>query len=770
MNQPKPPQHPQQNPENQSPGGYGGYYYGYGYGNGGYGGYGYPSGYGDSGEGNQRYTRTLKDYLLILRERIWYLIVTFFIVFTGSILYTMNSTEIYQSSASVQILRRDLTAWKLTDDPNVDIQSMEDFNTQLKIMESAQIVNAVSDRLKDEDLKQFRAPYEDVRTFAGPLTPQQILQENRRIVPIRLSLIIQVVYFHPNPRIAALVANYFADEYINYNLRLYTNDAMKAVEDLRVRVDQQRRRVEELENQLQEYRRKYDAVSLDPKNDIDAQELLNLSTIVTTNKRALDEAEGNWNLVQQYQQEGRDLTELPIISTQPIVQDQLVRCTTYAMNVASLSKRYKAKHPSMIEAQEVMSEANRILKETIAVSVQKIYSQYLASKENYDAAQKRLVEKRRETIDLAKIKIEFDSLTREVEIARGLHQAMVTSMNGHMARVNLIGQSARIIDRATEAVEPSSPNVALNLIIGAVGGFVLGTALVFVVAFFDDRIKSAYDIESEVGLPLLGIIPRIRSQNSSEKALAVASNVDRLVTESFRSIYSALKINEVSRNARVILLTSTLPSEGKSFVTTNMALTCALHGERVLVIDADLRVPNVAKSMGVENDKGLLTVLEHKNTLEEALQKNIYPNLDVLPTGGRAKNPTQLLNSREFADLLERLRGEYDKIFIDSPPVGAVSDGISLLPKIDGVIYVIKFNNVKRRTAKLNVRRIMDSNVPIFGAVLNQISAVSASYYYNSYYDKSYQNYYINEDDEDEAEAQAEQARQEDAADGEKKS
>ena len=356
-------------------------------------------------------------------------------------------------------------------------------------------------------------------------------------------------------------------------------------------------------------------------------------------------------------------------------------------------------------------------------------------------------------MDLAKIQIEFNSLTRELENARAVHQAMMTAMSGQMARINLIGASARIIDNASESPEPSRPRIALNLAVGAIAGLVLGAGLVFLVAFFDDRIKSAYDIESEVGLPLLGIVPRIRSQNSSEKALAVASNIDRQVTESFRSIYSALKINEVSRNAKVILLTSTLPSEGKSFVSTNMALTSALHGQRVLLIDADLRVPNIAKSIGIENEKGLLTALEGKCTLEEAVQKSVYPNLDVLPTGGRAKNPTQLLNSNEFYSLLEQMRGMYDKIYVDSPPVGAVSDAITMLPLVDGVIYVIKFNTVKRKTAKLNVRRIMDANVPIFGAVLNQISVTSANYYYNSYYDKSYQNYYVDDDESDEEES-----------------
>jgi capsular exopolysaccharide synthesis family protein len=221
------------------------------------------------------------------------------------------------------------------------------------------------------------------------------------------------------------------------------------------------------------------------------------------------------------------------------------------------------------------------------------------------------------------------------------------------------------------------------------------------------------------------------------------------VTESFRSIYSTLKLNDASKNARAILVTSTVPSEGKSFVTTNLALTYALHGERVLIIDCDLRMPNIAKSLGQENlERGLLTHLVEKRPLEECMVKDIYPNMDLLATGGKTRNPTQIFNSREFADFMTHMRQQYDRIFIDSPPVGAVSDALNLLPNVDGVLYIIKFNSVKRKTAKLNIRRLLEGNVPIFGAILNQISLSVASYYYTSYYDKSYRNYYVHDDDD----------------------
>lgn len=131
--------------------------------------------------------------------------------------------------------------------------------------------------------------------------------------------------------------------------------------------------------------------------------------------------------------------------------------------------------------------------------------------------------------------------------------------------------------------------------------------------------------------------------------------------------------------------------------------------------------------------------------------KGFYPNLDVLPTGGVSKNPTKALTSHQFEALLAELRDRYDRIIIDTPPLAAVSDALSLLPLVDGALYVIKFNAVKRKTAMMNVRRLWESNTPVFGAILNNVSGSVSSYYYSHYSDTTYQNYYIrNQEDESE--------------------
>ncbi len=732
-----------------SGGGYGGYggYPGYGnYGGGYYYGYGYNygGGYGSSGPESQP-QRSLKDYLVILRERIWYFVVTFFIIFTGTLLYTFNTTPQYRSAATIEVLRRPP---QVLDTPNIEemnIRGPEDFNTEVKLLESAKIIDAVAERIKDDEKKRFMGGSQSILT--GPLTIQEVLALNREIIPIRSTMVIAVQYSHPDPEIARNVANYFAEEYINYNVRKNIDSTMRAVEDLKVRVQQQKEKVEEIRSRLVEYRIKTGLSSLEKGEDTDSAELYRVSQIVTEDKRILDATETQWNLVQEFESEGKPLWDLTFIADMPRVSSLLTQRSSQTITLASLAKRYRDKHPNMIEANNSYQEIESELTKAVESAVEKIRGQYEQAKKNFESSSRRLAEKKDEMTNLNSLAVEYRSLEDDLEVNNSLYQAMVQKLETEIQKIALQAPNARILDSAGVANKPYKPDVFVNLAMGTVGGVFAGIALVFIVAFLDDRIKSAYDIEHSVGLPLIGIVPRIKRLNSPEKAQAVASNSDRRVTEAFRAIHSALKINEASKKAKIIVTSSTSPSEGKSFVTTNLALTFAIHGEKTLVIDADLRMPNVGKSLGLETQDGVVQVFDDKKNVEDLIHRDYYPNLDVLTAGGKAKNPTQILNSPEFEQMLMRLSEHYDRIMIDSPPIAAVSDVLTILPNADGLIYVIKFNAVKKKTAKANLRRIIESNTPVFGAVLNQISTAVASYYYANYYDKAYQDYYTSEED-----------------------
>jgi capsular exopolysaccharide synthesis family protein len=408
----------------------------------------------------------------------------------------------------------------------------------------------------------------------------------------------------------------------------------------------------------------------------------------------------------------------------------------------------------MISLAQSIAHTEQELNVAVESAAQTVFTDFQSAQRNYDQSLARKQQLINENIAISSVQGQYENLQQQLDVAQNMYKELQSTVAHEEAKYQMEAPNYRIVDKAPVVSEAAVPRVGMLVMTGLVSGLVCGLAIAFLVAFLDDRIKTAFDIESVVGLPLLGIVPRIRHLNITEKAQAVATNTDRRATESFRSIYSSLKLNDAAKNARAILVTSTVPSEGKSFVTTNLGITYAMHGEHVLVVDCDLRMPNVGKSMGMEKqEKGLLTHLVEGRPLEECLNKDIFPNLDILTTGGKARNPTQIFNSREFADFLAKMRQQYDRIFIDSPPVGAVSDALNLLPAVDGVLYVIKFNSVKRKTAKLNLRRLLEGNVPIFGAILNQISLSVASYYYTSYYDKSYRNYYVHDDDDEDGQA-----------------
>ena len=177
-----------------------------------------------------------------------------------------------------------------------------------------------------------------------------------------------------------------------------------------------------------------------------------------------------------------------------------------------------------------------------------------------------------------------------------------------------------------------------------------------------------------------------------------------------------------------------------------------MHGEKTIIIDADLRLPAMAKILRIESQNGVVSHIEDGKPIEECVVKDYYPNLDVLPCEKRSQNPTQALGSEEFISMLAKFREQYDRVFIDSPPVGAVSDAIALLPYVDGVVYIVKFNSVSRKAIQKNIRRLMVSNVPIVGAIMNMVPQGAASGYNLNYYDKSYQNYYTSQDEESEDE------------------
>lgn len=724
--------------ENNGSYGYGGGYAGYNAGAAG--GYGYGS---ESQENSAQ--RTIQDYILILRERAWYIVVVFLVVFSSALVYTLSSPKIYQSSASVQIFRTGPRVLdKTTEVMDSDVRTAEDLNTQVKLLESENIITKVAARMQGSALAQFLAPYERADSDGKP-DIIKILRTNRKIVPQRLSLLIVVQYEHQDPEVAAKVANLFIDEYISYNAKVRVDESMKAVEELKSRAEVEGKKVNELSVNLQRYREKNNLISLDQRKDIVTEKLKTLNQNVTLTSARLKEAETRWRQIKEVMDAKGDLLSLSFISSnnQTLIGDLSKKLADLKISYAQLKERYRPQHPKMIELTNSLEQTQREFDKALKQAASAIEGEYQTALSVDKEAQAALRRQQTESLELDRHAVDYYNLERELKIAEQQLQVILARMSETSMSTKIETQNARVVDVAVKAKKPISPNIPLNLGLGLLAGLGLGLAFAFFVAYIDDRVKSSYDIEAVIGLPLIGIIPEIKKMEQPDRAQIVMNNADRQVAEAFLTLHSSLRLKDESKNARVILTTSTIPGEGKSFMSTNLALTFAAHGEKVIVVDCDLRKPNIHKSFRLENLKGLIDVVTGKEALDNVIIKNVHPNFDVLPTGGRAKNPTHILNSKSFEQLISDLKKRYDRVFVDTPPLAAVSDAMIVLPLCDGSIFTIFFNKVRRKAAQFAAQKLTDANVPNFGAVLNGLNLAVSGYYYAQYYDKTYKDYYV---------------------------
>jgi len=682
----------------------------------------------------------LRKWTLMVLERKWYALAVFLVTVLAAAIYTFTETPLYAGVATVQVLKHSPQVMRVADVVENSITNEFDFGTQMKLLESEAIAQNVASRLSPDELRLLTDPYK--KRSGPPPSPVGIILQGRKIIPQRLSLITMVEFFHPNPIIAARVADLIATEYIAFNTHVRVEESMKVVDDLKDRADQQRKRVDEIANALQAYRERGNQVSLMQSKDIVTEKLKALNAFTTTTGERLKEAEVRWKQVREIREIGGDLTELPFISSESNVSRLVGEIATKKLEIAQLKERYKEKHPRLIEAENGLSQARNELQAAIEVTAASINNEYQNALRTDIEAHKALSEQETKSLDVDRSAVEYENLDRDFKINEQLLEAMIGRIREASVSNSIETDSARIVDHATESSSPVSPKIVVNMSIGLLLGIIFGLGSAYLIATLDDRIKTPFDVETIVGLPLLGVIPRAPQLEPQDRAQIVFNGADRMVTEAFLSLYSAMRISDESKNARHILVTSSLPGEGKSFIASNLALTFAGQGQRTVVVDCDLRKPVMQRTYRLTTNKGLVNYCTDTATVDEIILKNVRPNLDVITVGGRAKNPIQLLNGKAFETLVAELGRRYDRVVYDSPPLGAVSDALNILPLMDGAIYALRFNGVKRVVAQRCVRRLHSVNIPIFGAVLNDVQKSLSNEYYVEYDSKAVKEYY----------------------------
>lgn len=690
--------------------------------------------------------RTLRDYYIIIRERLWIALPLALLISIGYGYKQMQVTPIYSSTATLQFDKPDtiVTTQSVVD---TAIRSDLELNTALQVLSSGRIRSRVLASLTPEEQQILRR----ASLKRNPTAPVSGPPDMGSMTPYSSgkSFLISITVTHTDPEAAAVVANRYVQVFMDYLFETAGGRTESAIGYLTEQAERLRRDSETAQQKLQQYMKEKQLVSLDSSQNIVGEALKKSGAYRDDAARNKREIDSKVRQIETFRTEGRNLLEIQEISAHPSVAALKAQLDQLRSRQNLLSERYFERHPSMIENSNQIAVAQDELSKAISFVLAEWKTRQTQANQTVTAAEEEFAKNERAYMQLGELGVEFGSLQRQSDVAKANYMSILTRLNDTMTVKNVEKIPLHPLDRATPNGNPIAPNKSGITRTSIMIGVLVFLAVAVGLSFVDDRIKSAWDVESFVGAHLLGIIPDLSSMKDDEKYSLLIDNKQAPGLEAFLSVYSSIKIHSKLDFPKSILVTSTIPGEGKTLISCNVAGSFARHGKKTLLVDCDMRRPMLHRHFKQQNDVGLLSWFESGATMEGDLATNpslgiikVSDNLSLLCSGGRSKSPTELLESPMFGQLLERLKREYDLVIVDSPPLGAVTDSLLIAERIDEVVYVCRFNRAYRKHIRLYMRALRNGKNEVLGIVLNGLSPRRIEYYSNYRYYRSYKKYY----------------------------
>jgi len=695
--------------------------------------------------------RTLRDYYVILRERLWIALPLALIISIGMAYYQSRAVPLYRSVATLQIEKPEkvVTSQEVVD---TGINSDIELNTYLQVIASSKMRNRVQESLTPQERQILQRPYlKDLPAGATP--PTGLDMGTMSVQSIRSTFLISISIAHRDPEAAALLANRYIDQFIQSLLENVSGGHDYAVKYLRDRSGQLMEEARIAEQRLQDYMRSQNLVSLDNSTNIAQARLTSVNAALQSARLERLAIEEQFTLVERYRVEKRNLIEITSIANYGSVPDISKQLEVLKRDQSLLAERYLDRHPKMINIVNAISVAEEQLNTAIKLAIADLKTNLERALANEKTLEQEYAAQEKEQLRLRDLSIEYRSLENQAQVAKNNYSQILDRLTQATTSKYLEKIPVRPLDAAQPSFSPYTPDLG-RITRTAIGvGLLVFFGVAIGLSFIDDRIKSAWDIEHFIGANLLGIIPDLSSLKDSEKYRLVLENKNTPGVEPFLGVYSSVKIHSKLDFPKSILITSTIPGEGKTLISSNLAGSFARHGKSVLLIDCDLRRPMMHRHFERPNESGLITWFENGAVLDGNLPSNqhlgiapIGENLSLLSSGGRSKTPTQLLESPAFGQLLEKLKKHYDLIVVDSPPLGAVTDSLLIAERVDEVIYVCRFNRAFRKHIRLYIKALRSGKNELLGVVLNGLSPRRIEYYSNYRYYRSYKKYYGTQD------------------------
>jgi succinoglycan biosynthesis transport protein ExoP len=672
----------------------------------------------------------LRDYLRIIYKRRYTVFTFFIIVFIVVLIGTLSSTPIYKASTKVLIEKAEPSNLSMMY-PYYMPYDPEFYETQYQLIKSTsvaqKVVNMLSlERTFESYFKDNKNRFSDGEDAVKTNVLANIISSGITVSPVKNSKIVNISYMSTNPEFATLVANSVAKAYIEEILEMKMSHTRYALEWMTKKAEEEKVKLEKSERALQEYMKANDIVTLQNKIAITPEKLTEFNSQLIKAETKRKELESLYNKIVKVSI--KDAETIPAISSDQTIQSLRGQILKAEQNIEDLSKKYGRKHPAMIRALEEHNVLEEKRKQEIRRVIESIKNEHELARSNEASLRGMLSNTKAEALNLNEKFIQYGVLTRDVETNRQLYDALIKRIKEQSVTEEIQTVNVWVVEKAEKPQYPVKPRKSLNILLGIIVGLFGGVGLAFFFEYLDNTIKSPDEVETKLGIPVLGIVPLFESREKNIEEI-ILKEPQSIFAESYKTIRTAILLSSAIKPPQNILVTSMGPEEGKTVTSVNLAMTIAQSEYSVLVIDSDLRKPRIHKIFGLNNSKGLSTYLAGVSSDINIIHKGLITNLGIITSGPLPPNPSELLGSNRMSELIRLLNEKFDIIIWDSPPLMSVTDSLILSKILDGTIVITKAGKTTYDIVRRGLKSTDDIKSHVLGIVINALDVKNSDYY-----------------------------------------